>query len=139
MSGYPAVLLSTRNEVLNVERGGFEAKWRAHALVEGCSIRSTERLTGVHRDTITKLVLSLGRACDRLMQEQIRHVRCPDLQLDELWCYVGKKRAHVRHTDDASKVGDFWTWYGIDRDSKLVPHFHVGSARKMMPWSSPAS
>jgi len=96
------------------------------ALVEGCSIRSTERLTGVHRDTITKLVVRVGRACERLMREEIRHVRCHYLQLDEVWAYVGKKRNHVRPTDDASQVGDFWTWVAIDQDTKLVPHHHVG-------------
>jgi len=96
------------------------------ALVEGVSIRATERLTGVHRDTITKLVLQVGRASQRLMDEQIRHLHCRHLQLDELWCFVGKKRMHVRRTDDPSRVGDFWTWYGLDQDTKLVPAHHVG-------------
>lgn len=96
------------------------------ALVEGSSIRSTERMTGVHRDTITKLVVSTGRACERLMQQEIRHVACQQLQMDEIWCFVGKKRNHLRHSDDISQVGDFWTWVGLDRDTKLVPHHHVG-------------
>jgi IS1 family transposase len=96
------------------------------ALVEGCSIRSTERMTGVHRNTIGKLVLRMGRACDRLAEKHIRHVRCEQLELDEVWGFVRKKRNHVRRTDDASKVGDFWTWCAIDPDSKLVPAVHVG-------------
>jgi IS1 family transposase len=95
-------------------------------LVEGCSVRSAERLTGVHRDTITRLVLRVGKACERLMADEIRHVRCHYLQLDEVWTYVGKKRNHVRDDDDPEKVGDFWTWVAIDQDTKLVPHHHVG-------------
>lgn len=96
------------------------------ALVEGSSIRSTERMTGVHRDTITRLVQRVGRASQRLMDEEIRHVRCRELQLDEIWAFVGKKRAQVQRTDDQSQVGDFWTWVALDPESKLVPAHHVG-------------
>jgi IS1 family transposase len=96
------------------------------ALIEGSSIRSTERMTGVHRDTIMRLVERVGRSCERMMDEQIRHVPCRELQLDELWCFVGKKRNHVRVTDDPNRVGDRWTWYAVDRDTKLVPAYHVG-------------
>src|SRR5260221_14478758 len=96
------------------------------ALVEGASIRSTERMTGVDQNTISKLVLRMGRACDRLASDYIRDVRCEQLQLDEIWGYVGKKRNRVRLLDDSSQVGDFWTWVALDPDSKLVPHFMVG-------------
>ncbi len=96
------------------------------SLVEGVSIRSTERLTGIHRDTIGRTLLAVGESCERMMADQIRHVRCEQLQLDEVWSFVGKKRNHVRSTDDQSKVGDFWTWVAIDPDSKLVPHHMVG-------------
>lgn len=96
------------------------------ALVEGNSIRSTERMTGVHRDTITKLVVKTGRGCDRLMHDQVRRVECDQLELDEVWAFVGKKRNHVRQGDDPEQVGDFWTWVALDPDSKLVPAFHVG-------------
>ena len=102
------------------------------ALVEGASIRSVERMTGVHRDTITKLVVRMGKACDRLADDHIRNVQCEQLQLDEVWSFVGKKRNHVRYTDDPRKVGDFWTWVAIDPDSKLVPASMSGSARRRM-------
>lgn len=96
------------------------------ALVEGNSIRSTERMTGVHRDTITKLVLQTGRACDRLMHDRVRHVHCDQLELDEVWAFVGKKRNHIRKGEDHAQVGDFWTWVALDPDTKLVPAYHVG-------------
>lgn len=95
-------------------------------LVEGSSIRSTERMTGVHRDTITKIVTQVGRGCDRIASDEIRHVHCRELQLDEMWGFVGKKRAHVRAGDDERQVGDFWTWVALDPESKLVPAHHVG-------------
>ncbi len=100
------------------------------ALVEGCSIRSTERLTGVSRNAIGKLVLRLGRASDRLMHEKLRHIHCEQLELDEVWAFVGKKRNHVRRGDDSEKVGDFWTWVGLDPDTKLVPAVYVGKRKQ---------
>lgn len=95
------------------------------ALVEGSSIRSTERMTGTHRDTIMKLILRWGRASERLLNEKIRGVRCEHLELDELWCFVMKKRAHLRPGDDPT-FGDAWTWTAIDPATKLVPAHHVG-------------
>jgi IS1 family transposase len=96
------------------------------ALVEGSSIRATERMTGVHRDTILRLVARVGNACDRMMQEEIRHVRPERLEMDEIWCFVGKKKANLKRTDDPRQLGDFWTWVALDPDTKLVPHHHVG-------------
>lgn len=96
------------------------------ALTEGASIRSTERMTGVHRDTIMKVVSRVGGACERFMADTIQNVRCERLELDEIWCFVGKKKAQLTPTDDQAKVGDFWTWVALDPDTKLVPHHHVG-------------
>jgi IS1 family transposase len=96
------------------------------ALVEGSSIRSTERMTGIHRDTIMRLVARVGRACGRMMDEEIRHVRPGRLELDEVWSFVGCKKANLKRTDDASQRGDFWTWVAFDPDTKLVPAHVVG-------------
>ena len=96
------------------------------ALVEGASIRSVERMTGVHRDTITKLVLRMGKASQRLLDERVRGVHCDQLQLDEMWAFVGKKRRTVRESDDTSKVGDFWCWVALDPESKLIPAHLIG-------------
>lgn len=96
------------------------------ALVEGCSVRSTERLTGVHRDTILRLLVRVGSGCAALLDEKMVDLPCERLELDELWSFVGKKQRHVRDTDDASRVGDQWTYVAIDATSKLIPSFLVG-------------
>jgi|SRR5215510_5836178 len=96
------------------------------ALVEGCSIRSTERLTGVHRDTITKLLVRVGEGCASILDEKMRDLYCVRLELDELWAFVGKKQRHVTAEDDAGRVGDQWTYVAIDADTKLIPSFLVG-------------
>ena len=96
------------------------------ALVEGNSIRSVERMTGVHRDTIMRLMVRVGDGCQRLLDERMRDLPCKHLQLDEIWCYVGKKQRHVKEDDDLNKVGDFYTWVAIDSATKLIPSFKVG-------------
>ena len=63
-------------------------------LLEGTSIRSAERLTGIHRDTILKLLVLVGKRCDRLMLEKIANIVVQDVQVDEIWGYVFKKEGH---------------------------------------------
>jgi IS1 family transposase len=95
------------------------------ALAEGSSIRSIERVTGVHRDTIMRLGVKVGQGCTALMDEKMRNLPCKRLELDEIWGFVGKKDRNVVK-GDSPEVGSVWTWYAIDADTKLVPAFHVG-------------
>src|SRR5712692_10162293 len=60
-------------------------------LVEGNSVRSTERITGVHRDTILDLLLKAGERCERLMNERIQGVAVKDVEADEIWGFVKMK------------------------------------------------
>jgi IS1 family transposase len=96
------------------------------ALVEGCSMRSTERMTNVNRETIGTLLVRVGNGCADLMNEKMRDLDCDRLEIDELWAYVGKKQRHVTAEDDKTRVGDTWTFCALDADTKLVPSFMVG-------------
>ena len=96
------------------------------ALVEGASIRSVERMTGIHRDTIMRLMVSTGQNCQGLMDSSMRNLKCENVQVDEIWCYVGKKQRHVQITDDLNEVGDQWVWVALDADSKLIPSYLIG-------------
>jgi IS1 family transposase len=95
------------------------------ALAEGSSIRSIERITGVHRDTIMRLGVKIGQVCTALMDAKMRDLPCTRLELDEIWGFIGKKEKHVK-IDDPPEVGGVWTFCAIDADSKLVPAFRVG-------------
>ena len=95
-------------------------------LLEGSSIRSTERLTGVHRDTIMRLMVRAGDGSKKLMDEKLRNLHLQQIQMDEIWGYVGKKQRHVSEQEDNSRVGDLWAFVAIDADTKLVPSFLVG-------------
>lgn len=95
------------------------------ALCEGSSIRSVERMTGIHRDTIMRLGVRVGEACAKLMDAQMRELPCQRLEVDEIWGYVGKKQRALRE-DDSEDLGDVWTFVALDPESKAVPVFHVG-------------
>lgn len=95
-------------------------------LVNGSSVRATERITGVHRDTILRLLVRVGDNCQRIMDRELRHLNCRHVQLDEIWGMVGKKQRHLTKDDDESRLGDFWTFVAIDADSRLVPCYRIG-------------
>ncbi len=94
------------------------------ALVEGTSLRATERLTGVYRQAITNLLLSVGDGCRSLLDERMRDLHCDVLELDEVWSFVGCKEAH-RDESDPPEYGDAYTWVALDARTKIVPCFRV--------------
>jgi IS1 family transposase len=94
------------------------------ALSEGSSIRSIERMTCVHRDTIMRLGVKVGQGCTAMMDAKMRDLSCNRLEMDEIWGFVGKKEKHVKPEDEG--VGSVWTFCAIDAETKLVPAFKVG-------------
>jgi IS1 family transposase len=106
------------------------------ALVEGNSIRSTCRMTGVAKNTVVKLLGDLGTVCSIHMDRTMRDLPCERIQCDEIWAFVYSKQKNVP-VEKRGEAGDVWTWVALDPDTKLVPTFHVGprdtgSARAFM-------
>lgn len=100
-------------------------------LLEGNSVRSTERITGVHRDTILDLLVLAGEKCERLLSEKIKNVPVRDVQADEIWGFVGMKQKTFRRKLKAepsmdSTLGDAWCFVALERHSKLVLAWHLG-------------
>jgi len=95
-------------------------------LLEGMSIRSVERLTGLHRDTIDNLILVVGDNCQRFLEETVQSVAAKDVQLDEIWSFVGMKEKTRVAKGHSAEVGDSWTFIAIDRDTKLILAHQVG-------------
>ena len=65
------------------------------ALVEGCSIRATVRMTGIAKNTVLKLLADIGRACAAYHDERVRVVTAKRIQVDEIWSFVGMKQKNV--------------------------------------------
>jgi IS1 family transposase len=95
------------------------------SLAEGMAIRQIERVTGIHRDAIMRLGVKVGQGCARVLDAKMRDLPCENIQVDEVWGFIGKKQRHVTMEDGKAK-GDVWTWCAIDADTKLVPCFKVG-------------
>src|ERR1051325_6388367 len=93
-------------------------------LAEGSSIRAIERITGVHRDTIMRLGVRVGEGCAKIQDEKMRNIQSADIQIDEIWGFIGKKRRQTKAWECG--VGDVWTFIALDSDTKLIPAFKVG-------------
>jgi len=104
----------------------FETRVRiTSALVDGVSIRATERLLGVHRDTIMKVGLTAGEACARLHDTRVRDLRPTLIEADEIWTFVAKKQKRV-HQGDAPECGDAYVFVGMDAARKVIISYLVG-------------
>jgi IS1 family transposase len=96
-------------------------------LLEGMSVRSVERVTGVHRDTILRLLVLAGERCQRLMDEKIKAVEVRDVEVDEIWGYVFKKEGHKwEHEKDHQGIGDAYCFIAMERSTKLVLTHYLG-------------
>jgi hypothetical protein len=95
------------------------------ALTEGCSIRATERLTGIHRDTIMRLGVCVGFGCTALHDALMRDLQVARIELDETWSYVGKKQKQLR-PDDSSDKGDQYVFLALAGAAKAILSYHVG-------------
>ena len=96
-------------------------------LAEGNSIRSTVRITGFSKNTVTKLLLAMAIVCADYQDKAFRNLTCKRLQLDEIWsfCYAKQKNVPADKQGEFG-YGDVWTWTAIDADTKLIPSWFVG-------------
>jgi transposase-like protein/IS1 family transposase len=99
-----------------------------HHLVEGCSIRSTERITGVEKKTILSLLALVGEKCERLLDEKIQNISLKHVQCDEIWGYVGMKEKTKKRQgrNDENDLGDAYCFIGMEQNTKLILAWHLG-------------
>ncbi len=109
--------LSTRTTILNL-------------LCEGNSLRSTSRITGCSINTVTKLLVDAGKACQDFHDKTVKNIASKRIECDEIWSFVYAKQANLpfeEQMNENSEVGDIWTWVGMDADSKLIVSWFVGN------------
>ena len=96
-------------------------------IVEGSSIRSTVRITGVAKNTIVKLLREIGSACSQYQDKALRNLTCKRIQCDEIWSFCYAKDKNVPEEKRGTfGFGDVWTWTAIDPDTKLIASWAVG-------------
>jgi IS1 family transposase len=98
-----------------------------NGLCNGLSLRAASRLFNAHRTAIQNLLVRVGLNCDRLMSEHMKAIDCPNLELDELWTFCGKKQGRLRGAENLNPdMGDQYVFFAIDHDSKVIPAWAVG-------------
>lgn len=91
----------------------------AAALADGVSMRGVERLTGVTRQTVGLVLLTLGDGCSRVHSKHMRDLSADVLELDEVWAFVGTKESR-RDESDPEEFGDAYTFVALDATSRAV-------------------
>jgi IS1 family transposase len=94
-------------------------------LVEGMSLRATSRLADVSINTVTKLLVDLGKACSEYQDKTLRNLPCKRIQVDEIWAFCYAKQRNVPE-NKRGEAGDLWTWTAICADTKIAPSWLVG-------------
>ena len=96
-------------------------------LCEGSSLRAISRITGVSLDTVTKLLIDAGQACEAFHNKAVQKVHAKRVQCDEIWSFTYAKQKNVQAAKAApEQAGDTWTWTALDADSKLLISWLVG-------------
>src|SRR5947207_7661268 len=96
-------------------------------LAEGNSLRAASRLADVSINTVTKLLLDIGAACEDYQDKMVRGLKSKRIQCDEIWAFVYAKAKNLpEQYKGAFGYGDVWTWTALDADSKLIVSWAVG-------------
>jgi len=96
-------------------------------LLEGNSVRSVSRMTGVHKKTILKVLNEAGKKCRSILDAQMRQLSCDVIEADELWTFVKKKQRRLSDEEKLNpELGDQYIFLGIDPRTKLIPVFTIG-------------
>ena len=99
-------------------------------LVEGSSMRSISRVADVSINTVTKLLVDAGEACEAFHDKTVRGLKTSNLQCDEIWSFCYAKKRTVRAMPEEKYIegaGDVWTFTALDRDSKLIVGWYAGN------------
>jgi transposase-like protein/IS1 family transposase len=100
-------------------------------LLEGNSIRSTERIVGLDRTTIARLLVLAGERCEKLLADTIQKIQVRDVEADEIWGFVGmKEKAKGKLYEAADTLGDAYTYVAMERNSKLILAWHLGKRNR---------
>jgi IS1 family transposase len=99
-----------------------------NCLIEGCSIRSTVRMTGIAKKTVMRVLNEVGAVCADYQNEVFRNLKCERIQVDECWSFVYAKEKNVTPAiaEKNPGAGDAWLWAAVDADTKLVPCWLIG-------------
>jgi IS1 family transposase len=103
-----------------------EAAFALRLLLEGMSIRATERITGIDKNRLCNLVAAVGKNCDRFLSRTLVGLKAKDVEVDEMWGFVACKEKNRPRGWFGDDMGDAWTFLAVERTTKLILAHHVG-------------
>lgn len=95
------------------------------SLVEGCSLRATERLCEVSHATVISQAVVIGEACRRLHNALMRGLQVAILELDEIWAFIAKKQKRLTD-EDPPEYGDNYTFIAMAATQKAIVSYLPG-------------
>ncbi|MCH7688567.1 MAG: hypothetical protein IH899_18115 [Planctomycetes bacterium] len=96
-------------------------------LCEGSSIRSVERTTDVHRDTVMRLMVRFGDACGEFLDRELRNIETAHCEIDEQWCWVAKKQGKLTASEKNDPLkGDQYLYLSMEQKSRLIINYRIG-------------
>lgn len=95
------------------------------ALCEGNSLRAVARMGGMSFNTVVKLLIDLGEACEWYQDKHLTNLSCAEVQMDEIWSFVGCKEKNKADAIN-EHPGDVWTWTALCPQTKLIVGWLVG-------------
>jgi transposase-like protein/IS1 family transposase len=108
-----------------------KAAYCLRMLLEGMSIRSCERLTGVSRNTLCDLILTVGERCKFFLADRIANVAVSEVEVDEVWSFVGmKEKTKIIQKREDHELGDAYAYIGLERNTKLIITFLIGKRQQ---------
>lgn len=111
-----------------------KAVFALRLLLEGMSIRATERMTGLHRDTLCDLVVTVGENCARFLRKTIKNVAVTEVECDETWGFIGMKEKTRQRLGRSEIFGDCYTYIAMERNTKLVLTWHCSKRTSNDTW-----
>lgn len=95
-------------------------------LLDGMSIRACERFTRVHRDTLCDLILTVGGKCKAFLADRLQGLPVTDVQVDEVWSFVGCKEKIKERLGRPDTMGDAYAYIGLERNTKMIVSYLLG-------------
>jgi transposase-like protein/IS1 family transposase len=111
-----------------------DAALALNMLLEGMSMRAVSRLTGLDRGTLDNLILTVGANCEAMMNG-LRNVQATNVEVDEIWSFIGLKEKRRDMRGYGREFGDSWTWIAVDADHKMVLAYHIGEREANDCWT----
>ena len=113
-----------------------QATLALNLLLEGMSVRSVQRITGLCRQTLADLIILVGENCARMLESTVKGVEVNELQVDEIWGFIGmKEKTRVARGKSPGEHGDTWTFLAIERNTKLILAHQVGQRDSDTCWA----